>query len=214
MTAPPQVLLATTNPAKAARLAWLLEGLPVATTPLAAPQAPAPSEDGGDFAENARIKALHWSHAWDGLTLASDGGVTIPALGPRWDRLLTARAAGPNATDPGRARHLLALMQGVTGEDRAIAWAEAVCLARAGVVLGEWQAGGTRGLLATEYDPANAIPGFWVYSLWWFPQLGRRYVDLAPEELAAADYTWAALKAALQAWWPGAALSPGPAGGC
>lgn len=202
MTAAVRVLLATTNPAKAARLGWLLEGLAVVTTPLPAlPPAPPPGEDGASFAENARIKALHWSHTWNGLTLASDGGVTIPALGPRWDRLLTGRAAGPNATDADRARHLLELMEGHSGDARAVTWTEALCLARAGTVLAEWEAGGTRGLLTSEYDPAGAIPGLWVYSLWQFPDSGRRYVDLTQEERAAADHTWTALRDAVRGWW-------------
>ena len=113
------VLLATTNPAKAAKLRWLLDGLPIATINLAdLPPQPAPEESGDSFMANALIKAAYWSGHYDGDVIASDGGVTVPALGDRWDRVTTGRAAGPNATDAERAAHLLSLLEGRTGSDR------------------------------------------------------------------------------------------------
>ena len=39
-----------------------------------------------------------------------------------------------------------------------------------------------------------------VYSLWQFPVSRKRYVDLAPEDLANEDLTWALLKAQIHLW--------------
>lgn len=198
----PPVLLATTNPAKAAKFRWLLEALAVETIDLAAlPPLPVPEETGGSFAANARIKAAYWSRHHNGDVIASDGGVTVPALGEHWERLTTGRAAGPSATDARRAEHLLSLMRGRTGSERRVAWTEALAVARHGEVLADWEASGTEGVLTAAYDAALAIPGFWVYSLWMFPELGKRYVELGTEELARLDLTWNRLKAEVQQWW-------------
>ena len=202
MVSNPRILLATTNPAKTERLRWLLAELPL--TPLLQRDYPtllAVEEHGTSFVENAALKAVAAAQVFGGLAIASDGGVVIPALGETWDALRTGRAAGPTASDEERARHLLTLMDGHAGEERRVQWHEAVALADGGAVVQTWEAAGTAGYLTEEYDPANAVPGFWVYSLWRFPALGKRYVDLTPEELAALDTTWGRLREQLQAWW-------------
>ncbi|MSQ10195.1 MAG: hypothetical protein EXR52_04235 [Dehalococcoidia bacterium] len=195
------ILLATSNPAKAAKLRWLLDGLPFSPEDLSThQQVQLPDETGGSFAAIARLKAEAASAAFGGLVLASDGGVIIPALGAAWEPLRTGRAAGPGATDADKAHHLLRLMQGLTGPDRMVQWYEAVALADRGALVAAWEAAETRGQLTESYDPANAKAGFWVDSLWLFPKLGRRYVDLTSAELEAADGTWMALRTAVQVW--------------
>ena len=194
------ILLATSNPAKLDKLRWVLEGLPLTCVPLSQfPDQPQPEESGQTFKENARLKASQGSELFRGLAIASDGGLVIPTLaGGEWEALLTARAAGEEADDGARARHLLALMQGKRGEQRRGFWTEAVALAKRGRLLGSWQETGSEGLLTESYDPAKAIPGFWVYSLWYCPQFGKRYVELTPQELAEVDVTWQRLKARVQ----------------
>lgn len=189
------MLLATGNPAKAAKLRWLLDGLPYEARDLRTmPGYALPDETGASFVENAQLKAVAAARACDGLALASDGGVLIPALGAVWDELRTGRAAGPGATDAEKAHHLLALAKHLRGDDRRVVWSEAVVLADPDGTLFTWESAATEGRLTEAYDPANAIPGFWVYSLWWFPDAGKRYVDLTPDELAARDATWGALR--------------------
>ncbi len=198
----PPVLLASTNPAKVARLRRLLEPLEIATIDLTAlPPRPAPEETGDTFPANARIKAAYWSNFHDGEVIASDGGVTIPALGHHWDRLMTGRAAGPGSTDAGRAEHLLSLMRDRTGEERRVAWTEALAVAQRGVAVAAWEASGTEGRLTERYDPAGAIPGFWIYSLWLFPTAGKRYIELDARDLAKLDLTWNRLGEEVQRWW-------------
>ncbi len=57
-----------------------------------------PREDGKTFSENARTKALHYAKALKALCVADDSGLTVDALGGR-PGVLSARYAGPNATD-------------------------------------------------------------------------------------------------------------------
>jgi len=199
---PATILLATGNPAKQDKLRWLLEKLPLTTIPLSDDIARPPvQETGPGFTDNAVSKAVEYSRRFGGLAISSDGGVEIPALGKNWQALLTGRAAGPDADDAAKARHLLALMAGKSGEERRVSWTEAVALADRGELLVVWQESGNQGRLTDSYDPSHAIPGFWVYSLWFYPQLGKRYVDLTPEELAAADLTWGKLKERVQEWF-------------
>ncbi len=57
-----------------------------------------PREDGKSFSENARIKALHYAKALKVLCVADDSGLAVDALGGK-PGVLSARYAGPNATD-------------------------------------------------------------------------------------------------------------------
>ena len=180
----------------------MLEGLPVSCLPLSQlPSGGVPDEIGSTFEENARLKAVQGSSAFGGLAIASDGGLGIPALGSGWERLLTARFAGEDATDEVRARRLLALAAGKTGEERRVSWTEAIALAEKGQLLASWEESGTEGYLTESYDPASAIPGFWVYSLWRVPRFNKRYVELTPEELAQVDVTWRRLKERVQGFF-------------
>lgn len=200
---PTPILIATSNPAKEAKLRWVLEGLPLDSVLLTErPDITLPDETGTSFIENAMLKAIQASLQFDGLAIASDGGVRILALPPEaWDALRTGRAAGVGASDAERAQHLLSLMRDVHGAARRVLWSEAVAVADNGTVLAAWESDGTDGVLTEAYDPANAMPGFWVYSLWHFPSLGKRYVDLTPEELAREDLTWGILKSQVQVWF-------------
>ena len=202
MSHPTTILLATGNPAKQDKLRWLLQGLPLSAIPLSDDIARPPVEETGHgFTDNAVTKAVEYSRRFRGLAISSDGGVAIPALGKNWQALLTGRAAGPDADDAAKTRHLLALMEGKVGDERRVSWTEAVALADSGELLTSWQESGNQGRLTESYDPAHAIPGFWVYSLWLYPRLGKRYVELTPEELFAADLTWGKLRERVQEWF-------------
>ena len=195
-----ELLLATTNRAKADQLAWVFadSGLPVRTLP---PDAgPGPAEQGRTFAENAEAKARYWSERYACLAAASDGGLVIPALGDRWDALRTARAAGPLAGDVDRAEHLLRLAQGLTGAEREVFWLEALAIGRDGQLLASWSARGERALLVESFEPARLRPGFWAASLCLVPGRGLTLAELPPEELARASGTWAELRRQVRAF--------------
>lgn len=199
---PPTILLATSNPAKERNLRRLLEELGFTFRTLREmPEQDDVEEDGESHEENARLKASTWSRLAGGLAIASDGGVTIPTLGSSWDGLRTRRATGGAASDAEHIARLLELMRGYEGEERKVLWTEGVALARNGEVLASWEAQGTQGYLALDFDPQRIDPGFWISSIWYYPQLGKRHIDLTETELAQVDTTWQELKRLVQAYF-------------
>jgi inosine/xanthosine triphosphate pyrophosphatase family protein len=148
------------NPAKAAALKRVAAILKIRC----ARRVLAPTEERGPtFEDNAREKALAASRVAPGaLTLASDGGLEIPALGAAWNPLRTARFA-EGAAPLAKAAQLVGLMQGLRADDRAVRWTEALAVAREGSVLASWTAQGPLCYVATA-APAKAGP-FWVDGL-------------------------------------------------
>ncbi|HEX9206068.1 MAG TPA: non-canonical purine NTP pyrophosphatase, partial [Candidatus Deferrimicrobiaceae bacterium] len=65
-----------------------------------------PREDGKTFAENARIKALHYAQALKVLCVADDSGLSVDALGGQ-PGVRSARYAGEGASDAANNAHLL-----------------------------------------------------------------------------------------------------------
>ena len=75
------VVVATTNPHKLAEITRILAGLDCAVRPVTAYfPGPAPEETGRTFAENARLKALHYGRLAPHLTVADDSGLEIEGL--------------------------------------------------------------------------------------------------------------------------------------
>jgi XTP/dITP diphosphohydrolase len=97
-----KLLIATRNRGKAAEIKALLglgqqRNVEVLTLP-DLPTASEPREEGKTFAENARIKALHYAKEYKILCIADDSGLSVEALGGR-PGVLSARYAGNEATD-------------------------------------------------------------------------------------------------------------------
>ena len=185
------ILLGTSNPAKQRKLTWLVDGLGYRLTrPEDFAPAAEPEERGETHREVAADKARFWSHHSGGLAIASDGGARIPALGDRWDSLLTRRAAGPGASDQHRAEHLLGLMRGRKGTERDVVWVEGLALARGGELLVSWQVEGHLGRLVTRYEPSAISGGFWMAGLLQVPRFNKLYARLGAEELAQVDDGW------------------------
>ncbi len=97
-----KLLIATRNRGKAGEIKALLgqelqKNVEVLTLPdLQA--ATEPREEGKTFAENARIKALHYAKEHRILCVAEDSGLSVDALGGR-PGVRSARYAGDQATD-------------------------------------------------------------------------------------------------------------------
>lgn len=203
------ILLATTNPAKERTFRWLLEGLlfsPVTPGQLGLDSVP---EEQGDTHEAiARGKAAASSQAASVLAIASDGGLVIPALGARWESRFTHRFAGPAADDMERVRRLLELMRPYEGAAREASWVEALAIADQGEVLASWELRGGTGIIAESPADAPAIPGFWAFSLWFFPQLGKSYNQLALQEREALDDHWVRLRPMVQRFLQGHLARP------
>ena len=79
--APRKLVVATTNRHKLVEIARILDGLDWTIEPIDAySPGPAPEETGRTFAENARLKALHYGQAAPHLTVADDSGLEIDGL--------------------------------------------------------------------------------------------------------------------------------------
>lgn len=199
------ILLATTNPAKLERLRWILEGLPLSPVmpQRNGPTVSSPEETGGSHEEIARQKAQAWSTDSGKLAISSDGGLMVPALGSQWDSILTHRFAGEGADDEARLTRLIELMEPYSGEERRATWVEAIAIAIAekGQTMASWQVQGATGLLLEKPAPAPVVPGFWAFSLWWFPDLGKSYNELDEAELKSIDDHWSQLKSLVQGFF-------------
>jgi inosine/xanthosine triphosphate pyrophosphatase family protein len=192
------LLLATTNTAKLDRLRALIAGLPVfGRTPAdigCKPPVIIP-EDGASFLENAKSKAIAWSEASGGLlSIASDGGLQIPALGRAWDELRTRRNACDNARPVEQIDHLLKLMRGLPGLDREAHWHEALAIARGGTILASWTASREAGLVVDAYVPAPTDSEFWTESIRLERTTGKLYRDLGADEQLRLDTVWNQLR--------------------
>ncbi len=196
------LLIGTANPAKADRLRTIVAGWPFEIhlpTDLREPDRSSPPEPGASHLEIATNKALAWSERTGFIAIASDGGLTVPALGDAWDSLTTKRSAGEDADDDHRLQRLIALMEPHAGESRKASWTEAVALARGSTVINTWQVEGREGYLSRT--PASArIEGFWAASIWFFPQFERAYTELSPEQLETIDDPWVRLTNDIQSW--------------
>ena len=198
---PPRILLGSTNPAKIDRLRDCLEGwaFDFITVDALPPHEP-PEETGSTHREIAEAKVVDWARISGGLAIASDGGIDIPALGPNWDSLLTRRAAGEDATDEDRIRHLLALMEHLTTDaEREATWREALAIATPSGIVQTWEVEGPTGVIQRE-PSEKRIEGFWLAGLWYIPALGKTYTELSVEELRPAKDPWLRLAADVQGW--------------
>ena len=204
--APLKLLLATTNPAKRERLAWVFSAVGFEFKTLEPADGPGPEESGASFLDNAQLKVRYWSTRSSDWVAASDGGISIPALGHKWKSLHTARAAVRGATDHERADYLLELARGLSGNQRRVAWTEALAVGRNGAVVTSWQRSLTQARLAERLDPSRLRPGFWAASLCEVDTGGRTLAELSDAELARFDRNWASLRRAVQAWRSHAAI--------
>ena len=191
---PTPILLATGNRDKQAQFREILDGLPLSpVTPGEIGLSSAPDEDGDTHEAIARDKAMQWSSSSSMLAMASDGGLVIPALGPRWESRFTHRFAGPAADNGERLARLLELMHSYRGEERRASWVEALALADRGRVLVSWELSGGIGYL-DEQPPAGPLPEFWVFSVWRFPQYGATYNQLTAVQRDSINDHWGHLR--------------------
>lgn len=138
---------------------------------------PAFEETAPTFAENAAGKALHYSQFTEDLLLAEDSGLVVPALsgapGP-----LSARWAGPDATDADRVRKLLDQMKERPEEERKARFASVAALARRGAVAAIFS-DFVEGVLTRAPQGAS---GFGYDPIFLFEPLGRTFAELTVEE--------------------------------
>jgi XTP/dITP diphosphohydrolase len=150
------------------------------------------AETGLSFAENARIKAVKYSRQTEYPVLADDSGLEVAALGGR-PGIRSARYGGPGATDRDRIRRLLLELEQTPG-DRQARFVCALALARKEALILETE-GECRGEIALSPRGAN---GFGYDPVFLFPELGRTYAELDPEEKNRVSHRARAVASLLQ----------------
>ena len=198
------ILLGTGNTDKEQSLRWLLEDLPLSpTTPAGLHFEGSPEETGDTHEAIAQTKAIYWSQATSMLSIASDGGLLLPALGSNWESRYTHRFAGPEASNDQRLERLLGLMQPFSGDEREASWVEAVAIADQGRLLASWQVKGASGVIVDRFSSIPQHSGFWAFSLWYFPQYGKTYNQLSLNERKRLGDHWVQLQKLVQTFFRG-----------
>lgn len=198
------IYLATSNPGKvrdfqaaAANLGIEVETLPgFQTLPLAV-------EDGATFEENARIKAEHYSRMAPGvLVVADDSGLAVDALhgapGVYSARYAAVVQSGvesqSNSDDAQNNQTLIAQLEGLPPANRSGKFVCVIAVARDGATLHTF-GGEVRGELLTA---PRGHYGFGYDPLFYFPQLGKTFAEIPPQEKAHYSHRGKAFRQLLE----------------
>jgi non-canonical purine NTP pyrophosphatase (RdgB/HAM1 family) len=162
-----ELLIATRNAGKVAEFARILADLPLRLRGLAELAiAEEAEETGATFAENAALKAEFYGARAGVLTLADDSGLEVEALGGA-PGVLSARYAGPDASDRQRVERLLGELDGVSEDGRGARFVCVIALFFPGTGERELFTGECRGRIVREpkgsggfgYDPVFVPEG-------------------------------------------------------
>ena len=173
-----RIFLASSNPGKL-REYWELAGdatLELELLPNFG-NIPVFEETAPSFAENSAGKALYYSRFADEIVLADDSGLVVPVLGGA-PGVLSARYAGPNATDQDRVRKLLHEMADKRGEQRRAHFVCVTTLAKQGRPLAV-VSDRCDGLIASA---PRGTGGFGYDPVFYFESLGQTYAQISPTE--------------------------------
>jgi len=179
-----KILVATTNRGKLAELAQMLGELSEQIEWLSLRDFSDVSEvveDGADFAQNARKKAVEYSRATGLWTLADDSGLMVDALGGA-PGVKSARFSGgkdKNRTllDHKNIAKVMKLLEGTPEEKRTAKFVCCLCLASPEKVLIETE-GKLEGVIAQKEMGTN---GFGYDPIFYIPRLGKTAAQLQPE---------------------------------
>lgn len=138
---------------------------------------PSFEENAPTFAENAAGKALHYSRLCDKQVLADDSGLVVPELGGA-PGVLSARFAGPGASDGQKMAKLLRELQGKRGAQRSGYFVCAIALAGRGRV----QAVITARADGEILEEQRGSGGFGYDPIFFFPALQKTFAELSTEE--------------------------------
>jgi len=198
------VLIATSNPGKlrdfaaaAAPHHITIRAIPgFNTLPLAV-------EDGSSFEENARKKAIHYSHFVPSeLVLADDSGLEVDALdGAPGVHSARYAALGPgplpvaeNSADAANNLRLLRELTGVPEERRGARFVAVIAAARDGQALATFR-GSVEGRITHDQRGSS---GFGYDPLFFVPELGRTFGESSLDEKARLSHRGKAFRAFLE----------------
>ncbi len=160
----------------------------------------APVEDGVTFAQNAALKAVHYSRLSGRWALADDSGLEVDALQGApgvWSARYAAGPAGSTRAQADRAnnRKLISELKDVPLEGRRARFRCALALADGEQVLATAE-GTIDGLIVDEPRGSN---GFGYDPHFFVPRLGRTTAELAPEHKNRISHRGQALQQFRQA---------------
>ena len=153
------------------------------------PSVEQPRENGKTFAENSRLKALHYAKAHKILCIADDSGLAVESLGGL-PGVRSARFAGEGASDESNNAHLLHELAPF-----ARPWKAAfVCVATAALPnrLVAEATGKAEGEILPE---GRGRDGFGYDPLFFVPFLGKTMAELSTEEKNRISHRGQALRA-------------------
>jgi XTP/dITP diphosphohydrolase len=171
------LLLATSNPHKLEEFRAIFSDMPLKLLSLNDLQLNIEVEETGiTFAENAELKARTYAQSSGMLTLADDSGLEIDALGGA-PGVQSARYLGLQISYEERFRRILEQLKGLPMEQRTARFRCAIALAE--------PSGYTRivegvieGVIA---DSPRGKNGFGYDPIFYLPELGKTFAELAPE---------------------------------
>jgi len=188
-----RLLIASRNRGKVAEIRALLgpalQRVVEVVTLTELPSVKEPLENGKTFAENSRLKALHYAKAHKILCVADDSGLAVEPLGGL-PGVRSARFAGEGASDESNNAHLLHELAPF-----ARPWKAAfVCVATAALpnrVVAE-ATGKAEGEILPE---GRGRDGFGYDPLFFIPSLGKSMAELSTEEKNRISHRGKALRA-------------------
>jgi len=189
-----QLVFASSNPHKIREVRAILLEYGVSVTGLDAlgHTGPEPVEDGRTFADNARLKAVHYAGVTGRWCLADDSGLAVDALDGQ-PGVRSARYAGVDGTrdqrDEANNARLLRELQGKA--DRTARFVCSMCLADPGGTVVAETTGAVEGVIGHAPRGDN---GFGYDPLFELPQLGCTSAELPPEKKNALSHRGDALR--------------------
>ncbi len=150
-----------------------------------------PQETGRTFEENAVQKALYYSAHAPGPLFADDSGLEVDALGGA-PGVLSARFAGPEATD--EANNRLVLAQLGNRQDRAGRFVCQIALAEKGRLIRTFR-GAVEGVIL---DAPRGSNGFGYDPLFYYPPFGCSFGEVSGERKLTVSHRGAALGAMME----------------
>jgi XTP/dITP diphosphohydrolase len=184
------VLLATRNAGKVREIRQIAAGLPLVWHGLDEFSAVSDAEESGaTFAENARLKALHYAAATGLDTLADDSGLEVDVLGGA-PGVHSARYAGEPRNDSANNRKLIAALAAVPLEQRTARFRCAMAFVRSGRVVAE-TSGAFEGVIC---DLPRGAGGFGYDPHFLVPEFGQTAAELPADQKNARSHRGQALR--------------------
>ncbi len=182
------LVIASRNGGKTAEIRELLSGFPITIKNLDDfGPIPEVEEDGQTFDENAYKKASFTARVLGHPALADDSGLVVDALNGA-PGVLSARYAGPDATNEQRFQKLLQEMEGITNRKAAFECVISLAMPTGPALTYE---GRCEGLIAESPVGTN---GFGYDPVFFYPPLKKTFAELTREEKGRVSHRGKALE--------------------